>query len=269
MKNIPTQLLRASLFAIASIALHAQDLARPGSPQVDTPIAFNAFTSVPSSNERPFDFTRAVLERDDLRPAADRSAPDDLIPRQGKSVATLLTGVPYAAIVEYAYGLTDRFSVGVIAGVLENSLPGYGVRLRYIVAQPSRDFRIHFRMPIIFYPQARSFGCPGCEAWFLAWPALNAEWRLDRGVRVWAGAGAVATACASTVFHTRNEEMESGEGVHEGAWNTFQLGFSKPLTRRVSFQLEAAAVMQGTKLATKTWVGGPPVILTTGFSYSF
>ncbi len=84
-------------------------------------------------------------------------------------------------------------------------------------------------MPVILYPRARRFGCPGCEAWFLAWPALNAEWRPARGSRVWAGAGVITTACASTVFHTRNGEMERGEGGHEGTWNTFQTGFSKPV----------------------------------------
>ncbi len=249
MKPTRTSLLRASALALLPFALGAQ----------------TAFQPAPSVrfDPAPADFTAALPTDADLAPH------DYLIPRRGKSIATLLTGVPYAAIAEYAYGFTDRLSAGVIAGVLENSLPGYGVRVRYVVAQPGEKFRVNLRVPIIFYPEAKSFGCPGCEAWFLAWPAVNAEWRLARGKRVWAGAGAVATACASTVFRTRNAAMARGEGVHEGTWNTFQLGFSQPLTRRVSFQLEAAAVMKGARLATHTWVGGPPVILTTGFSYSF
>lgn len=264
MRLISANLLRASVLALAPFALHAQH--RLG-PVTTAPVTVSSFTPTTSSGDLPPD--RAVLGRAELRADADRSSNDYLIPRAGKSIGTLLTGVPYAVIAEYAYGFTDRFSAGVIAGVLENSQPGYGVRLRYIIAQPSRDFRIHFRVPIIFYPKGKSFGCPGCEAWFLAWPALNAEWRVARGARVWTGVGLVATACASTVLHTRNAEMETGAGVHEGTWNTFQFGYSKPVSRRVSFQFEAAAVMTGAKLATKTWVGGPPVILTTGFSYSF
>ena len=279
MKPIPSNLLRASMLALVPLALHAQIIARLDSlPAVapnrierltGTPAGFDAFAPESSPRILPFDLGSETFKRNSLRPADDPSAQDYLIPRAGKSIATVLTGVPYATIAEYAYGITDRFSVGIIAGVLENFTPGYGVRFRYVVAQPNRDFRIHLRLPVIFYPQARSLGCPGCEAWFLAWPALNAEWRLPRGTRLWTGVGVVATACASTVFHTRNVEMERGGGIHEGMWDTLQLGFSKSISRRTSFQLEAAAVMRGTKLANKTWVGGPPVILTTGFSHPF
>ena len=254
MKLLTASLLLAS--ALVPVALPAQDLALSDTFQADAlnriervtdaRVGFTAFVPESTSGALNFDPGRTTLDRAGLRPADGPAAHDYLFPRAGQSLTTLLTGVPYAAIAEYSYGITDRFSVGAIAGVLEDASPGYGVRFRYILAQPSRDFRVHFRLPIILYPQAKSFGCPGCEAWFLTWPAVNAEWRLSRGLCVWAGAGLVATACASTVFHTRNEAMERGEGVHEGRWNTLQFGFSKSLSRRTSFQLEAAAVMQGT-----------------------
>ena len=184
-------------------------------------------------------------------------------------MATLLTGIPYVAIAELAYGFTDRFSVGVLGGIVPHN-PGYGLRLRYLLAQPSEDFRVHLKMPVIYYPKAKSLGCPECEPWFLAWPAVSAEWRRPSGTRWWVGAGLVAAACADTVFGRENEAMETGGGIQEGTWNTLQFGFSKPITRRLAFQFEIAPVLKGLKLASRqNWVGGPPVILTTGFSYSF
>ena len=188
----------------------------------------------------------------------------------GKTIATFATGIPYIGITEVAYGFTNRFSAGAIAGVLGNLAPGYGLRFRYILAQPSQDLRIYFKAPVIYYPKARSFGCPDCDPWFLIWPTVNAEWRLANGTRLWCGVGVVAAACATTVLGGDEEEEEMAEGLNEGVWNTLQIGFSRPITRRVSFQLEVAAVFKGLKLASShNWLGGPPVILTTGFSYAF
>ena len=184
-------------------------------------------------------------------------------------MATLLTGIPYVAIAELAYGFTDRFSVGVLGGIVPHN-PGGGLRFRYLLAQPSGNFRVHLKMPVIYYPKAKSLGCPECEPWFLTWPAVSAEWRRPGGTRWWVGAGVVAAACADTVFGRENEAMETGGGIQEGTWNTLQFGFSKPVTRKLAFQLEIAPVLEGRKLASRrTWVGGPPLILTTGFSYSY
>ncbi len=195
---------------------------------------------------------------------------DYLCPPKGKIIATTVTGIPFVGLGEVAYGITNRLSVGVLAGELGNFTPGYGLRFRYVLAQPSRDFRVYFKVPVIYYPKARTFGCPDCDPWFLTWPTVNAEWHLANGTRVWTGVGVVAAACATTVLGGDEEEEEMAEGLHEGVWNTIQLGISRPLTRRISFQFEAAVVLKGLKLAAShNWLGGPPVILTTGFSYAF
>jgi hypothetical protein len=195
---------------------------------------------------------------------------DHLIPQKGKAIATFATGIPFAGIAEVTYGFTNRFSVGVIAGLLDNLAPGYGLHFRYILTQPSKDFRIYFKAPVIYYPKARNFGCPDCDPWFLTWPAVNAEWRLTNESRLWTGVGLVAAACATTVFGGQEKKEHMAKGLHEGEWNTLQFGFSRPIARGISFQIELSTVLKGLKLATsRNWVGRVPVILTTGISRAF
>ena len=234
-----------------------------------SPVALVAQAFSPSDFAPP-DSGHLLLDSERFRDAGDFRFGDHLIPRKGKTITTIATGIPYVGIAEAAYGFTDRFSVGLVVGVLANSAPGYGLRFRYLLAQPSPDLRVYIRMPVLYYPRASSFGCPDCDPWFLTWPAVNAEWRRANGTRLWWGVGVVAAACATTVFGGEDEEEEMAEGLHEGTWNTLQFGFSRPLKRRISFQLEVAVVFKGLKLATPgNWLGGPPVILTTGLSYAF
>lgn len=202
--------------------------------------------------------------------AGDFTQGDYLSPPKGKYMATMVTGIPFIGIGEVAYGFTNRFSVGILAGELGNFTPGYGLRFRYVLAQPSQDFRLYFKAPVIYYPQDQPIGCPDCEPWFLTWPTVNAEWRLAGGSRLWAGVGVVAAACATTVLGSDEEQEEMAEGRNEGVWNTIQFGISRPLTRRITFQFEAAVVLKGLKLASRdNWLGGPPVILTIGFTHVF
>ena len=59
------------------------------------------------------------------------------------------------------------------------------------------------------------------------------------------------------------------EGFMGGIWNTAQVGLAVPLGGSWMFQSEIGLVMKGVKIATEDWVGGPPVILTLGVTYSF
>jgi hypothetical protein len=53
-------------------------------------------------------------------------------------------------------------------------------------------------------------------------------------------------------------------------WNTFQIGYSKPVSDKLSFVIEVAPVMKGLKFTTPHGLlDGLPVIVTTGLSYSF
>ncbi len=189
---------------------------------------------------------------------------DPLFPLKGKSMITISTGIPYVGIAEYSYGITDKFSVGVVAGVTPK-VPGYGIRVRGVLYQSGESFRVYFRAPLFYYPSTKDLGG---DPWILTWPVVNAEWKLKSGTRLSAGAGLVAAACVESIFG--KEEIGEEEGFMGGVWNTFQVGISMPLTRSIVVHGEIAAVMNGYRLAKpEQWAGGPPVILVLGLNYNF
>src|SRR5579872_175069 len=78
------------------------------------------------------------------------SRPDALFPGEGKASLTFWSGIPYIGIAEYAYGVSDKFSVGVIGGYTPTT-KAIGIRLRAIVAGESDNFRLYIKTPILFY----------------------------------------------------------------------------------------------------------------------
>ena len=232
---------------------------------------------------------------------------DHLFPQKGKSLFTFATGVPYIAIGEYAYGFTDRFSVGVLVGVTP-SIPGYGLRLNTILYKNGNS-RVYARVPLLYYPQTKGLGG---EPWLLTWPVVNYEKTFESGLRFSVGGGIVAAACVndmldvlgiaehkhgsleqafitSPVHHGETNDhhsyddghhMEGNAGqvnlVHndeEGfmgdLWNTVQMGVAFPISKKCMFQAEIAAVLKGFSIAGDEWVGGSPVIMTVGISHAF
>jgi hypothetical protein len=201
---------------------------------------------------------------------------DALFPEAGKTTVTFWTGIPYIGIAEYAYAITDKFTVGLIGGYTPTT-KAIGIRLRGIVAEPSDNFRLYLKGPILFYPGSEdSHG----EPWLLAWPTLNAEWRLDDGMRIWTGAGLIGAGCAHHVLGIEDKAMEmGGPGFHGGVWNTLSAGISKPTSERIELHAEVAVVMKGLRTANdkslggKTtdlyWDGGLPLIIDLGMSYAF
>lgn len=223
-----------------------------------------------------------------------QSLHDPLFPKKNKHVIMMGTGIPYVGIAEYSYGFSKRFSVGILAGTTP-IVPGYGLRIKYNVYQVSDISRIIFKAPMLYYPETKDLGG---EPWLLTWPSLSYEWRLDSGIRLSIGAGAVAAACANDFFgidhphiekdmkalkvvddghdHTHEHTQSSGpntsmsnQGFMGDIWNTFQTSISVPIKDNFNFQSEVALVFDGTKIADEQWVGRHPVILFVGFSYQF
>ncbi len=196
---------------------------------------------------------------------------DFLMPKKGKSMIVFNSGIPYVAIGEYSYGITNRFAAGILIGHT-TILPGYGIRLKAVIAQPSQDMRILLKSPIIYYPFTRDLGG---EPWLLAWPTLTLEWKLKNGARVWTGIGMVGAACTDYLFGSEEAEEESQTGMKKEVdmaklWSTIQIGYSKPLSNRLSIMAEVAPVFNGLELANPhNWIVGPPVLLTFGLSYAF
>ncbi len=192
---------------------------------------------------------------------------DHLFPSGGGSMVTVTTGIPYVGIAEYAYGFSDGFSLGIVAGITPK-VGAYGFRVRAILARPSENSRIYFRMPAFYYPRTQDLGG---DPWVLAWPVVSIEWKLDSGTRISAGGGVVVASCFDSFVKTlglSSKEMEEDEGFMGGAWNTLHAGVAFPVSETIMFQSEATVVMSGIKVAGKDWVGGPPVIVVVGFSYS-
>ena len=193
---------------------------------------------------------------------------DHLFAGEGHSMFSAATGIPYIGIGEYAYGISDKTTIGVLYGQTP-VIEGYGLRIRTIMAEPSERVRVYFRAPLFYYPKTHDLGG---EPWFLAWPVVNAEYRRDCGRRIWAGLGEVGAVCAHSLGRTLGLEKEHemmGEGFEGGLWNTIQVGATQPFSDRLVAQAEVGLVMKGLSIAKPSeWIGGPPVILTMGLSYA-
>lgn len=201
---------------------------------------------------------------------------DYLLPAKGKSMVEFYSGIPYVALGQYGYGFSDRFSLGIIYGYTPFE-KGYGLRLKAVIAEPSESFRLNVKSPFIYYPGMKS---GDGEPWVLAWPTLNGDLKLKNGSRVWAGVGLIGAACVEYLFkpggHAEGPEHPPGQDDEEveedmfSLFNTFQLGYSKPLSNSWSFVAEVAPVMEGFKLKSPNgFLDTAPVIVTLGLSCSF
>ncbi len=198
---------------------------------------------------------------------------DYLKPRRGRSLISLNTGIPYIGIGEFSYGVSDRFSVGLLYGYTPIVL-GYGLKIKALVAHPSPTTAILFKAPLLYYPHAKNLGG---DPWVLAWPSLSFEKKLESGHRIWFGMGAVGASCVDALLglkktnsvNTKTENKSEDEGeIMKAVWNTISVGYSMPWSKRLFGSLEVSPVLKGLKLAGSDWIAGPPVIITLGLSYT-
>lgn len=190
---------------------------------------------------------------------------DYLMPGKGKSMVEFYSGLPYVAVGQYGYGLSNRVSLGIFYGNTPFE-KGYGLRLKAVIAEPSESFRLNVKSPFIYYPGMKK---DDGEPWVLAWPTLNGDLKLKNGSRVWAGVGLVGAACVDYLFeHSGHHGPEPVEDMLL-LYNTFQLGYSKPISNSWSFVAEVAPVMEGFKLKSPSgFLDAFPVIVTLGLSCS-
>ena len=200
---------------------------------------------------------------------------------KGNSMLTFASGIPYIAAIEYAYGFSDRFTVGVTIGKTPNTT-GYGLKIRAILYQPNENYRIYFRAPIFYYPKTKRFGN---EPWVLTWPVISSEWKLKSGTFLSFGGGLVKAHCLHALLGQKMgtahpplpdhhatpppaQHHHENEGFQGGTWNTVHAGVAFPLAERITFHGEISAVMKGFKLAVRDYIGGPPLILVFGIAWS-
>lgn len=181
---------------------------------------------------------------------------DHVINRRGGSRFTLATGIPFVGVAEYAYGVTDRFTVGVLGGITP-AVEGYGVRLRSVIFQKHDHYRVYFCTPVIYYPTLS-----GGDPWWLARPNINFEWVKKNNVRYKFGGSAFLAASNNSLFgNSRNATLKPD------VWSSVHGGVSLPIGRNLSFQTEVSYVSKGIR-PINDFVGAPPVVLVLGVSYS-
>jgi hypothetical protein len=181
---------------------------------------------------------------------------DHVINRKGESRITLVTGIPFVGVAEYAYGVTDRFTVGVLGGMTP-AVEGYGFRMRGVVYQKTNRYRVYFCTPVIYYPRLS-----GGDPWWLARPNINFEWVNKNNVRYKFGGSLFLATSNNSLFGDAEKAT-----LDPDIWSSIHAGMSLPLSGNFSFQTEVSYVSKGVK-PIKDFVGAPPVVLVLGFSYT-
>ena len=185
---------------------------------------------------------------------------DHVINSRGESRLSLFTGLPVIGSTEYAYGVSDRLTLGLFGGFtpFEQAL---GIRVRTVLHERTdHSYRVYFCMPVIYYPQS---GRADPDAWFLTRPNINFEWVRRSNLRYKFGASLIASASHHDLAGNPSESR------HEpSVWTAVHIGVSTPLRDKLSFQAELSYITKGLR-TIDTFFGGPPVILMTGVSYTF
>ncbi|MDR8390881.1 hypothetical protein NC796_07020 [Aliifodinibius sp. S!AR15-10] len=184
---------------------------------------------------------------------------DHVINMRGESRLSLFTGLPVIGSSEYAYGVSNRLTVGILGGFtpFEEAI---GLRVRTVLYQSKESFRVYYCTPIIFYPQTQK---PDPDPWFITRPNINFEWVKRSNFRYKIGGSIIASASAHDLWGNASESQHS-----PGLWSAVHAGVSLPVGANISFQTELSYVTKGFQ-TIDTFFGGPPFILITGISYTF
>ena len=198
----------------------------------------------------------------------EQPAFDYLFPAKSSSTITVGSGLPYVGIGEYAYGVSDRFSAGLLIGATPKVM-GYGFRLRAVLYENGdQNFRMTFRVPTFYYPQTKDLGG---EPWWLTFPVVATEWKFASGVRLSADAGVLATVCAESLSHSlfgtgHHEEMEE-MGFEGSTMYSIGGGVAIPLSYSVVLQSNLDFIFDKGGLADRSTAVETPFVWTVGLSF--
>jgi len=216
---------------------------------------------------------------------------DPHFPAQGKFNGTLLStyssvSPPPVLIGDVMYGISKRFSLGVVGGTT-GSLGLYGLKLNASLVEV-KNFRFLFRFMSVYYPERNGTFLFDKDdeyvmPWMLTMAMFDAEWHLKKGIRWSIGMGLMETHCIEDMkmwfgiehdhlVHEGNDghvgEVDSGSLID--VFNTIQASVSIPLSRRFTLRPEVIAVFRGTDLIEKgQWKVTFPVNPYLSLTYSF
>jgi hypothetical protein len=179
---------------------------------------------------------------------------DYLLPGAGHLSGSVATGIPFLALGEVAYGISDGFAIGILGGVTP-IVSGIGLRPRGVLLHWGAE-RIELVVPVLYYPQTGER-----EAWMLARPTLSFEHVFRSGPRASFGLGVVGASCIDSILTLGRDHNAK---VMSGLWNTVAVGGALPLSRRTSLFGEVTMILAGVRPAGRDWIAGPPVVVALG-----
>ncbi len=172
---------------------------------------------------------------------------------------TTFTGTtpPPVLIGDITYGVSNKFSIGVVAGTT-GALALYGFKLNAILFQQN-NFRGVFRWNAIYYPGRdgqflfdRSI--QHVMPWMFTMGIADLEWKTKGGTRWSVGMGYLETHCIDGMmkfFHLSNDVDEDKELPFQ-FYNVFHGGVSIPLSKKLTLRPEVVVVMRGVNVIVKT-----------------
>jgi hypothetical protein len=176
---------------------------------------------------------------------------DFLFPHAGNVSLTGSTGIPFAALGEVGFGITNRIAVGVVAagGPFAGGVV-FGIYPRFDVVHVG-PLRVVLESAALWYPALN-----GADNWFLWRPMMRVEGHTGR-VRIHASAGALLAKMAGEPVQGPIAPYGGGglpSGVQQGAaWNTWGGGIAVALSKRTSIFWEGFVLCRGFELAGSDW----------------
>jgi hypothetical protein len=213
---------------------------------------------------------------------AELAGDDYLFPEAGHFGATLATGVPYVGIVDLTLGLGPHAALGAIFGVTPRVV-GLGARPRLALplgAVETAAFRVYAIAPLLYYPE------PSVR-WVLARPTLAIEHRTTSDLRLGLGGGLLWASSVDALhgegtplsykkpteaeIAARRAAREASAAPSSILFWTISASAALEIAQHSAVFAELTTVMEGASLAGDRWTdfGGPPVLVSLGFTYSF
>lgn len=216
---------------------------------------------------------------------------DPHFPAKGRFNGTLLStyssvSPPPVLISDVMYGITNRFSLGVVGGTT-GSLALYGIKLNAALYKQT-DFKVIFRFMSVYYPERNGTFMFDTDheyvmPWMLSMALVDTEWKTKKGIRWSVGMGLMETHCIEDMkmwFGIEHDHsVHAGDDGHVGEvdsgslidiFNTVQASVSLPISKRFTLRPEVIAVFRGTDLIEKgQWKVTFPLNPYLSLTYSF
>lgn len=183
------------------------------------------------------------------RPVANRQ--DANFPAKRKLNAGLIatyTGItpPPAVIADVTYGISHRFSVGIMGGTT-GAIGLYGLKLNSVLLE-KENFRLMYRMIMVYYPERTGTFLFDRQdkhimAWMLSLGTIDAEWRTEQGIRYAVGMGMMETNCVAGLKAWLGDTSEEKNLPFE-LFHTIQGSVSIPLSGKLVLRPEVICVMK-------------------------